>query len=554
MRRNHLFCVVAIVAMANLFAACGGPDTVVQVLPVETHTIYVCGDGSQVTDATLCPPTAPVVETRTEYVCRDGQIMDKAEKCPNWTVTCPPGTEPYMDNARLDDGCTYVATCHEGYAYVPETSTCVKVACPPGQTLSPDGYCTMPEVRHNTCATDSDCSAGERCNTALTCVVPCHRDADCNDPSLWCGAPIIASDATLATCQLAQNGVITISRAATSRKSDIIVAGSQGMTVATYEFAAAGEAFYIDSLTLVNCLGFTIDDPGCSGIGATLGQDETLTRVEIQYQNGSIQMRYVGFLVNGHVLFNNMELFVIVGNAVNRAMPITIVVDTLPMENGNGNVSGTQFQLNVAGFTAVGLSSGTRVFGGTAPANPMTVRITKPTVTLASGTPSGAAYQGFSEILRFNVTADAAGYIGINMLNFRLNTTDNANTGWNKFRGFGSVGLTASDFRMYASSNPAQEIPAGMWLLNASDTAANENEGDVITRVVFYFDPRTIDIAAGTTKTFTLKMNTTGASSSQDDVVRMDITDIEWSDAGMSETINGSLIKHLPVIGGTLIF
>jgi len=395
---------------------------------------------------------------------------------------------------------------------------------------------------------DNDCSAGERCNTANKCVVPCHRDADCNNPSLWCGAPIIASDVSLATCQ--QVTGITVSRAAVSRPSDIILAGSQNVSVASYEFEATGEAFHIRSLTLVNCIGFTNDDPGCSGIGAQFGTG--IETVRIIYKNGSFNMVATGILSAGRVEFTGMDFIVGIGNSVNRTMPFSVVVDTVRM--AYGGVSGAQFQLNVASFTAVGISSGIQIAGGTAPANEMTIRATKPTVFLDSGSPSGAAYSGFSEVLRYNMTADAAGYIGVNMVKFRLSSVDNAGTGWNKFRGFGTVGLTASSFRLYDVADQSQEITAGMWLLNA--TGAVANEGETIVFVRFFFDPRVVDISAGMGKTFLLKMDTSGVSTipSQGDIVRVDITDIEWSDAGMAESIGSTYIKYLPLMGGTLIF
>ena len=76
------------------------------------------------------------------------------------------------------------------------------------------------------------------------------------------------------------------------------------------------------------------------------------------------------------------------------------------------------------------------------------------------------------------------------------------------------------------------------------------------------------EIAAGTTKTFRLSFDATGASSVSDDTLRFDIPDeaeadalttarnaIEWEDANTAATdIVGTSVDNLPINGGALLF
>ncbi len=75
-------------------------------------------------------------------------------------------------------------------------------------------------------------------------------------------------------------------------------------------------------------------------------------------------------------------------------------------------------------------------------------------------------------------------------------------------------------------------------------------------------------VSAGETETLSLYIDTTGASSANDDSLRVDIdseanvnagvnagTDaIEWDDDGEAADIDGDLVKNLPVTGGTIVY
>src|SRR4029078_7790232 len=62
-------------------------------------------------------------------------------------------------------------------------------------------------------------------------------------------------------------------------------------------------------------------------------------------------------------------------------------------------------------------------FGANIGANEMTLRKTKPTITVASGSPSGTRTPGNIEALRINVSADSRGFVTLDGILFNVNTS-----------------------------------------------------------------------------------------------------------------------------------
>lgn len=560
MRNHHLFYVVAIVAAANLFTACD-PEVVTVEKPVK-HTIYVCADNSQVTDAVQCPPVAPVVETRTEYVCRGGTIVASVEQCPNWTVTCPPGTEPYMDEARHDDGCTYVATCHEGYAYDTTTSTCVKVACPPGQTINAGGDDCVPlepEVVTETvtiyvCADGSEVSRAEDCPPTQP-VVEIRTEYVCADGSTESSASDCPPPPNPRDCPIGQyldaNGVcINIEDGEGARgelyvfpyanmpASRIQLAGPQeNHHVASFLFVASGESFRIAEIRLNNCLGFRTSDSYCMETGETAGSDRPIQTVTLglEYYGGMAQTQ-PAILVGNEVVFSGLDYPVTPG----MSATVVVFVETVSPFMINPVPSGERFQLNIAGFTAVGVSSGNvpeNTVGMVAAANPMTYRVSKPIISISSDSPRGATAPGSrNSVLEFNITAAATGYVSINELVFRIMATNNSG-------GAPWVQRTPQSWLLIDRDTHVGIPYEGLWQETAS--------GAMIFRARFLQEQ---EVSAGGTKRMILTADTSYANSSWHDILRVDIINVEWTDTGLGMPIDGDLVQNLPVFGGPLLF
>jgi hypothetical protein len=192
----------------------------------------------------------------------------------------------------------------------------------------------------------------------------------------------------------------------------------------------------------------------------------------------------------------------------------------------------------------------------------MTVRKTKPTVTLAAASPAGAAGPGGpNDVLRFTVAADVAGDVELNTLTFKVTTTDNTPNNWNKCTA-ADAGFAPHDFTLYDAADLNTALVATKTGYRTDGVACGTDDAGVLGHVRFALGP-VKTIAAGTSKTFVLKVETTGASGRWDDTVRFDVMDeseamagneFQWSETGVGAAtdISGLLVKNLPVTGGTI--
>lgn len=151
---------------------------------------------------------------------------------------------------------------------------------------------------------------------------------------------------------------------------------------------------------------------------------------------------------------------------------------------------------------------------------------TKVIVTKNAASPSGSATPGAnSEVLRFDVTADAAGDAQIKKITFTVNGTCDF------------IGSKSRQYLLYKSSDPIKILATGVSI---------PATGKIIMSFTF---PELV--VAGTTKTFILKTDTTGCVAQH--WFRVDILkgNLVWSD---KITDVSARTEYLPIIGGTLIF
>lgn len=230
-----------------------------------------------------------------------------------------------------------------------------------------------------------------------------------------------------------------------------------------------------------------------------------------------------------------------------------------------------------------GESSGTTTttVTGTAEGNGMFVYNSKPTLSLASGSPSGSGIPGLNEVFRFNVSADSRGDIGVDEFTFVMSSTDNGTMEWNYYDTANNgqdddgvkPGIAESELTLYDLDAPSVAIEAANanWIFYESDGTACVDDSDCqIDWIVL--DLGTPDtVAAGDTITYSMYLDTTGASASNDDLIRIDLpadttvssfsgTDPDgtmiWDDTngyGSNTDIDGTYLS-LPVIGGTIVY
>ncbi len=482
-----------------------------------------------------CIETVTVIEYRDPepepFPCNNGQVLNGPGECISMPVD-----EPFPCKANeletADGDCIPMP---EEWAF----------PCENGKVLTSDGTC----IEYRRC--DSP-SSPEVCN---------NFDDDCDGVIDNDCQPVVMAGSLNA--QIARTMV-------GSPDSRIILGNSANVPAAFFRLSALDDAILVQKLTLSNCITAVPDTDGdCADPGETPGDDSIAAMVRISYQNeAGTTVGDTGFLSQGSVSFNNLDVWV----PASGTTDVKFMIDTNGV-SADGTVSGSQIQLNlnaVAGngsFRAVGTISGAtlteRDLNTYVVSNPMVIRRTQPTVSLASGTPSGAGVPGLSEVFRFNITADARGYLLMHQILFKLISSDGANTGWN---GCDAIGLPTK-WELYDAADPSRKLDdAGDWsFYTASGTPCSSGEVLSLAVLTLRADPTTPseEIRAGETKTYVPRFESYGASSSQDDAIRIDLPDtgfpydinFRWGDGTVAGSDIGSeYIRNLPITGGTIVY
>lgn len=347
-------------------------------------------------------------------------------------------------------------------------------------------------------------------------------------------------------------GTLTVATGSDSPDATIIIGGSSDVEVGVFRFAATTEAFTIDSITILNA-----------------GNDRVADTVSLSYENEDGDMVTADSVFSGgSAAFEGLEFYV----PAEGTADVTVTVDTSSVAP-SGATSGDSLVLSldesVVSYT--GMSSGTTTVDTASGADPAAdtfeLRKTKPTLSRASGSPSGSAIPGLDEVLRFNIAADSHGYVAVNELTFKLTSTDNDTSAWNTCDG---GDIATSDFSLYNYDDLSDELESadGNWSFfdsGAGDAGFDCDAGQVITYINLDLGTA-FEVAAGATETYSLYVDTTGASSSDDDTIRFDLgnqattlaetnnSTIDWDDDTQADAVDGDNVKTLPMTGGTLVY
>ncbi len=348
------------------------------------------------------------------------------------------------------------------------------------------------------------------------------------------------------------NGTLTTALGSDSPDSTIIIGGSSDVEVGVFRFTAATESFIVDTVNITNA-----------------GADEAADSVSVSYEDEDGQTKTSSSVFSsGVATFEGLDMFV----PVDGTADLTVTVDTSTV-SASGAASGDTLVIGIDADTTsyTGVSSGTTTVdsGTDQTADTFELRKTKPTLSRASGSPSGSAIPGLDEVLRLNIAADSHGYVTLDELTFKMTSTDNngeADPDWNQCDA--SPALAAADFSFYNYDDLSDDLDVdGDWTFLDS-TGASCGADEVVTYIVMDLTT-SVEIAAGATETYSLYVDTTGASSSDDDTVRFDIprdsevstnagTDpdgsIIWDDDTQGTDVDGTYVKSLPLTGGTLVY
>ena len=174
-------------------------------------------------------------------------------------------------------------------------------------------------------------------------------------------------------------------------------------------------------------------------------------------------------------------------------------------------------------------------------------------------------------------------------MTFKLTASDNASSSWEECDTDAADALhigDATEWEIYNANDSTIKLDADgttPWTFFIDTGAAcSTTTGDMSFMVVdFGASGGSIaaeEIAAGETKTYVLRFDSTGASSANDDTIRIEIPDqneinslsvgsgigldddaaIQWDDSNLTNSdalnIDADYLKNLPVTGGTIIY
>ncbi|HBR81016.1 MAG: hypothetical protein UX09_C0039G0001 [Candidatus Uhrbacteria bacterium GW2011_GWE2_45_35] len=358
---------------------------------------------------------------------------------------------------------------------------------------------------------------------------------------------------------ITENGSIEVFLDSSSPIEGLLFPGLRNTRVGIWRFVTEGEAFEMSTISF--------DNQG--------GEDSVASLVQLQCQdNSGATMVYNGVFSGNALEFNGLTCYV---PKDDEALVSILVDSTSPLMTGSahpqsGDQLSVSFNAITGNFEAVGLDSGNILTGS----DLVTSRIsaegfwlhqTYPYLTLSAGSPAGIGVPGMNEVFRFNVAANYSGDVGLTQVVFKINSTDNAGTGWNLC----SSGALAdpTKFALYDQRDLGTPLPFSVAYLDfltpfggsCLSTDLSETLGYVV--MGYYASGTPFDIDASSTATLSLYVDTSGASAVDDDSISVGIpTEQEMVPLGYSSIYwrdgfaagNGLGISVLPLYSGTIIY
>lgn len=385
-------------------------------------------------------------------------------------------------------------------------------------------------------------------------------------------SPVNASTGVLLT--VLNSGQLTVDVDGDTPLSNIVVGGTSGVVMTKMKFSPVYESFLIKKMRIAN--DSSADDTG-------------ITAVKISYpkQDGTTEEKS-GYMTSGLADFADLNFYA----ANDRTSVVTVKMDLSSITETGISGDTPTMRLDPGGttttgiFEAVGQGSGTTLdegsdIHGTGQAgtcsdgsgaatcydddevitgNAMTVRKTKPTVSLALEQPlASSTPKTNQEVLRFNVAADSVSGLDIAEIYFKLTTSDQGANDWN------TIANLSTKMNLYDRDDLATAVVGTWTLYNSSGTTV---AGDA-AYAKFVFTTKKA-VSAGSYKSFSLFADTSSATRSSATVTgdkiqveipsnttvgSLSVKGITWDETGNGAAtgINGASVKNLGSIFGVTI-
>lgn len=314
-------------------------------------------------------------------------------------------------------------------------------------------------------------------------------------------------------------GTLTSSVSSGTPSADFVVTGSSDNKVGEFTFTSANENFIVTKLSITE---EAAQDNGQGTDATTYANNIGTVTIEYPAADGTTKTASASMAGN-EAKFSSLDFLVEEGQ--NNNLVVYVSVPASDRNSGGAATSNEKIEVGISegtgDFEAVGQGSGTTLTSTSGGAletdKTFIVRETKPTVSLASGSPSGAKIPGDQEVLRFNVAANSNEDVVLNEIIFDISSTDNGSTGWNLCDADDSVSLLPADLDFYNLSDEgtstALDVDAS-WASYASDedTCATAGAGEKVEYVHLTLATAEV-VPAGSTYTYALYLDSTGATS-----------------------------------------
>jgi len=329
-------------------------------------------------------------------------------------------------------------------------------------------------------------------------------------------------------------GSLSVAKGADTPSADFIMTGSTNNLVATYEIDATNEDFEITTITFSE---EQAEDDAASSDSSAYANNISLVTLEYPLEDGTTTTDTTS--MNGNeAKFSGINLYVTEEDEAH----VSVYVD-VPSTDRNSEGSATSNEkirmgffvdaTNDDNFKAAGVGSGVTNddddvsavgddASGTDGINTFVIRETQPTVTLSDDSPSGTGkVPSDQEVFRFNVAASSGEDVVLEELVWKFSATDNGSGDWNQCA---SGELETSDMDIYNLSKEGTSTALDSdsdWTL--LDTSANSCSSEDVGFIALALSTAET-IPAGETYTYAVYLDSTGASSTNDDSMQLELS------------------------------